>query len=296
MITSRRAQSRRRLTAKGRGLDTDVYEKRFERRCDCCGDLEILPGLKYLSYNDPGRMVVDDSGSSFGHQGGCTSCPLFGSMDFVRENRSVYFPFAECARCRRGCGRAIWCITIAEARSSSAHYRGKEWVEDETAFLRSQLPHASPAWPINAPIWEGYGLSKRYFKYKFMGQAFFVCSCRSNPIIIEKHGHKIVHGNVHGGKAGFFLFPKTFDGDWTGCKGWFLHRHVCYRCPFLRGRPPLSDSDDDGEEDARMNVGMDISDAEESDARSLDARSPASQSEDEIEVGSDARDSDSDAH
>ena len=45
-----------------------------------------------------------------------------------------------------------------------------------------------------------------------------------------------------------------------------------------------------------MNLGMDISGAEESDARSLDARSPASQSEDEIEVGSDARDSDSDAH
>lgn len=56
VITSRRAQSRRRLTAKGCGLNTNIYETRFERRCDCCSDLEILPGLKYLTYDDPGSI------------------------------------------------------------------------------------------------------------------------------------------------------------------------------------------------------------------------------------------------
>ena len=50
VITTRRSQSRRRLRAK-RPI---VYERMFERRCHCCDDLEILPGLKYLSYDDPG--------------------------------------------------------------------------------------------------------------------------------------------------------------------------------------------------------------------------------------------------
>ena len=137
-----------------------------------------------------------------------------------------------------------------------------------------------------------------------MGQAFFVCSCRSNPIVMHKHGHGTVHGNLHGGKAGFFHLHRTFDGNWTHCEGYFLHRHVFYRCPFLYGGPPLSDSDEDGEAAALLNLGFDIrgSDRQEEPLSDRDSRSDSDREshvdEEDLVNCSDSyeRHSDSDSH
>ena len=162
VVTTRRSQSRHRLRAK-RPI---VYERMFERRCQCCFDLEILPGLKYLSYDDPGRhyhgKITSDDTCFDGLQcyvpveeGGPNKFPIYKSLSFLEDHRGVYFPPpTTCKRCAQGRGRAIWVITVAEARSSSAHFLGQDFLEESVNSHLELLPEASPPWDIDAPIWQ----------------------------------------------------------------------------------------------------------------------------------------------
>ena len=118
-----------------------------------------------------------------------------------------------------------------------------------------------------------------------------------------------MHANLNRGKLGncrHWICPldswsptASFEG------GEFLHKHVFYRCPHLRGGPPLRDSDQDGEEESLLNMGIDIRGTRRQEESESD-REPKSDSDreqdvDEVELdnrGLDSyeRHSDSDAH
>ena len=304
VITTRRSQSRRRLRAK-RPI---VYERMFERRCQCCFDLETLPGLKYLSYDDPGSHYlgkITSEDSCFDglqqyapvEEDGINNFRIYKSLSFLQDNRGVYFPLStKCKRCSQGQGRAIWVVTIAGARSSSAHFPGQDFLEQSFSSLYEQLPCASPPWEIDAPIWQ-YADVKCYFTHKFVGRACLVCDCNEDPIVSGHFGPR--HANLRRGKLGRL-------GGWSGPTGGeFLHKHVFYHCPYLPGGLRIRDSRQDSKDEALLSLGIDISGSRRHEESESD-REPKSESDREHDVDEEElvdmaldsyeRDSDSDTH
>ena len=118
---------------------------------------------------------------------------------------------------------------------------------------------------------------------------------------MHHHGCKPVSDDGHGGKLGNCLF---WNQDRVQCslQGYFLHKHVFYRCPFLYGGPPLSDSDEDGEYEALLNLGFDkhAIDRQDESLSDRDSRSDSDREQHEEDLAncsnSYERHSDSDSH
>jgi hypothetical protein len=253
-----------------------VFVRQFERRCNCCGDLNVLVGLEYLSYDDPGedmefgRMYPHNQswnnanrpdnwkwlGGEFqpgrspedprrpsSSEGGCSAENGWrGSRPFaaddkyelpaeyvrtLRECRGMYFPYSLCGQCRRLQGRAIFCIqTVASKGARVANHRArteyhKEFIEGAVSLLRSHFPNGSPAWPIDAPSLCISQNGKSHFTHNFLGQAFFVCSCRAKPTSLAY--------SVSVWQYGY------------NCK--FTDKMVFYRCPCLEDKTPGGSND-----------------------------------------------------
>ena len=109
-------------------------------------------------------------------------------------------------------GRALCCIQhvpvecIRQTALFTDPYNA-EYIEGAVSVLRSHLPNASPAWPIDAPNWRLAQSGNTHFTSKWLGQAFFVCACRADPTMIRPSG-------MHIGMR-------------------FQNKHVFYRCPYL---------------------------------------------------------------
>ena len=133
----------------------------------------------------------------------------------LRECRGIYFPLSKCEFCRWGLGRALYCITNAGAASSIECYPNKQYVEDATALLSSHFQNGSPAWPIDAPIWRlaPHAAPRCHFTSKWMGQAFFVCTCRGKPTSVPSNFFGGYGIGIHGGPM--------YD------------KQVFYRCPYV---------------------------------------------------------------
>ena len=128
--------------------ERQVFVRQFERRCRCCGDVEKLGGLEYLSYDDPGpesgprvwggnerrnpglpydrqydnacfeyEIATYRIKSHFRCLSGHVSMSGDGSYslpdeyrDVLRECRGMFFPHALCQPCQRGQGRAMFSV------------------------------------------------------------------------------------------------------------------------------------------------------------------------------------------
>ena len=195
------------------GPQRPVFVRQFERRCSCCGDVETLGGLEYLSYDDPGQHPIADPNArywhaathaNFGCLGGHVTFMLKHNMcrdepyalpdeyaNLLRECRGMFSPHPLCMPCQRRKGRAIFCIYTVpnklEQWSRDKMETEKRHVWEAVSLMRSTFPNASAAWPIDCPAWHFSAEGNRCFTSKWMGHAFFVCSCRGDPRGVSSH-------------------------------------------------------------------------------------------------------------
>ena len=136
------------------------------------------------------------------------------SLRTYHEERGMYYPDPRCKQCKQSRGRAVCCIQHVPVKCLRQTAFGAldpyniEYIEGAVSVLRSHLPNSSPAWPIDAPNWRLSQNGNAHFITKWMGQAFFVCHCRANPVSYGAPGHY-----------------------WQ--QGRFQDKQVFYRCPYL---------------------------------------------------------------
>ena len=219
-------------------LPGTVFLRQFERRCHCCGDLEILPGLEYLSYDDPGEDLRDYGwgrswDSALRYLGGELQTEEYPHLHMkrwgtsqtlrfvpgqqyeiptefwcrMRACRGMYFPCSKCPSCRVGCGRALYCVTKTEPQATMASYPLKQELEHAVVLQRACFADASSPWPIDAPVWQLAPHNGCRFTSKWMGYAFFVCSCRGKPKGVPRDEIKPFYGVL-------------------------CHKQIFYRCPY----------------------------------------------------------------
>ena len=79
------------------------------------------------------------------------------------------------------------------ATGASAEYQ-REFIESKVSMLRqlyvSRSTNPSEVWPVDAPCWKLSDWGNVYFTSKYLGQAFFRCSCRSRPKgVFQRYPH-----------------------------------------------------------------------------------------------------------
>ena len=119
----------------------------------------------------------------------------------------MYFPYVRCADCERSVGRVVYCIQKVKAKGASAEYQ-REFIESKVSLQRryfvSKSTNPSEVWPVDAPCWKLSWAGNVHFTSKYVGQAFFSCSCRSYPMGV------------------FCKYPNYVTG-----------KQIFYRCPYL---------------------------------------------------------------
>jgi hypothetical protein len=158
-----------------------VFIKTFKYRCSCCGDLEAMEGLDYLSYEEPKqheKILLDRSRHNIRSR--------FSAPIEWHYGHDMYFPNARCLRCIAETGKVISCIQLVPMKktphSVEKAEQGEKEIRDHITYRRSCLPEPSLPWPIDAPNWCMTQDAKARFTEKFMGLAFFVCPCRNSPV------------------------------------------------------------------------------------------------------------------
>ena len=73
--------------------------------------------------------------------------------------------------------------------------------------MRSTFPNASAAWPIDCPAWHFSAEGNRCFTEKWLGHAFFVCSCRGDPRGVSDRFVSAIRGRNFRDAAVFYNCP-----------------------------------------------------------------------------------------
>ena len=215
------------------------YSKGASNTGTCCGALAWVPGLMYWSQEDPGHAssvygifstdmlpteFVPEDKDSFMLTDADTQYENNGSYHFhpetpfalpadyaatLGDHRGMFYPNAKCGLCRRGSGTAHFGIIKCKSSTGIETYPHKKYVEDAIALTRSHFPRASDVWPINAPCWRSLPDGGFNFTQKWMGQAFFVCSCRGQGL-------------------GRWSRQRVY---WNGSPDLLYRKQLMYRCP-----------------------------------------------------------------
>ena len=200
-----------------------VFVHEFEYECHCCGCLEWLEGLEYLSYDEHRTLSKEcwDESTKWravycrpqsvytleqiqAHPN-CEVPPTV--LPSLRGRRGMYFPYVRCADCERSVGHVVYCIQKVKAKGASVEHQ-REFIESQVSMSRqclvSMSTNPSEVWPVDAPCWKLSWAGNVHFTSKYVGQAFFPCSCRSYPMGV------------------FCKYPNYVTG-----------KQIFYRCPYL---------------------------------------------------------------
>ena len=101
-----------------------------------------------------------------------------------------------------------------------ASYPLKQELEHAVVLQRACFADASSPWPIDAPVWQLAADSNRArFTSKWMGYAFFVCSCRGKPKGVPRDEIKPFFGAL-------------------------CHKQIFYRCPYIADGADVTSEED----------------------------------------------------
>ena len=148
----------------------------------------------------------------------------------------MYFPYVRCTECERSVGRAVYCMQKVKAKGASAEYQ-REFIESKVSMFRqfyvSRSTNPSEVWPVDAPCWKLSEWGNVHFTSKYLGQAFFPCSCRSYPMEV------------------YWRQPHYVTG-----------KQIFYRCPYLDTAVGADQPPEVSELIEEMGVGVDEAEVE----------------------------------
>ena len=113
-----------------------------------------------------------------------------------------------------------------------ASYPLKQELEHAVVLQRACFADASSPWPIDAPVWQLAADSNRArFTSKWMGYAFFVCSCRGKPKGVPRDEIKPFFGAL-------------------------CHKQIFYRCPYIADAADVTSQEDHLAEAFAVHLGL----------------------------------------